>query len=65
MKWRHGSDNNPLGHGRGRGVVVGVDCVVWEWWDVCAEGSICFLFLIMRFCSCFLCIDNCVLLLLI
>lgn len=64
MKWRHGSDNNPLGHGRGRGVVVGVNCVCGSG-DVRAEGSICFLFLIMRFCSCFLCIDNCVLLLLI
>ena len=31
MKWRHGSDNNPFGHGRGRGVVVGVNCVMWEW----------------------------------
>ena len=65
MKWRHGSDNNPLGHGRGRGVVVGANCVVWEWWDVCVGGVICFNTPHMRFCSCFLCIDNCVLLLLI
>ena len=45
MKWRHGSDNNPLGHGRGRGVVVGVNCVMWEWWDVCVGGVICFRYL--------------------
>lgn len=34
MKWRHGSDKNPLGHGRGRGVVVGVNCVN------CVVGSV-------------------------
>lgn len=43
MKWRHGSDNNPLGHGRGRGVVVGVNCVCGSG-DVCVEGVICFLY---------------------
>ena len=36
MKWRHGSDNNPFGHGRGRGVVVGVNCV-------CGSGGMCVL----------------------
>lgn len=44
---------------------MGVNCVMWEWWDVCVEGVICFNTPHMRFCSCFLCIDNCVLLLLI
>lgn len=54
MKWRHGSDNNPFGHGRGRGVVVGANCVMWEWGCVCwrcdlfslfcCVHSVCFIF---------------------
>ena len=49
MKWRHGSDNNPLGHGRGRGVVVGVNCVMWEWGCVCWRCDMFSLFCCVHF----------------
>ena len=54
MKWRHGSDNNPLGHGRGRGVVVGVNCVMWEWGCVCWRCDM----LSLSFCVHFVCFIN-------